>query len=48
MIVGMVLFGLLVGTVANALTRASGNAAQLYRYVCPEPFAAGCVPKTAL
>jgi hypothetical protein len=31
MILGMVLFGLLVGTVANALTRASGNAAQLYR-----------------
>jgi hypothetical protein len=31
MIMGMVLFGLLVGTVANALTRASVTAAQLYQ-----------------
>lgn len=32
MILGMVLFGLLVGTIANALTRASASAAQLYRF----------------
>jgi hypothetical protein len=31
MICGMLLFGLLVGTVANTLTRASATAAQLYR-----------------
>lgn len=30
MILGMVLFGLLVGTIANALTRASNDASMLY------------------
>lgn len=34
MIFGMLMFGLLVGTIANALTRASATAAQLYRWAC--------------
>lgn len=32
MILGMVMFGLLVGTIANALTKASGEANQLYKF----------------
>jgi hypothetical protein len=36
MIGGMLMFGLLVGTIANALTKASASAAQLYRCVCAQ------------